>query len=115
MSEEKEEHIWCCRNCSTEWSLEDPSIKIVRPPSDHHSLILDDRGRAHSLVYTTWGNIQRRRALNETTLEPNPKNQVRMGRELDEVLSEDETTPQEAGPLDALLESLGLGEKDGEC
>jgi YD repeat-containing protein len=106
--------IWYCRSCENEFDIEDPNIKVIRPPSDHHSLIIDDRGRAHSLTYTTWGNIQRRRALNESTLQPNPKNQVRMGRELDEVLGEDETTPQEASPLDALLESLGLGEKDGE-
>jgi hypothetical protein len=58
-----DERLWFCTSCELEFSLDDENIKVVWGPKGRSCVIEDTDRRAHSLVLTTWENIQKRREL----------------------------------------------------
>ena len=62
MTQKKTEdgYIWYCNSCSCEFSPDDDDVKVVGRRTANSCCVIANGG-AHSLTYTTWTAIQKRR------------------------------------------------------
>jgi hypothetical protein len=105
-----EARVWFCTSCERIFDVDHPDVKFLRPPESNHALIEHER-RAHSLIFTTNKAIRDRMELVNHSRPVSAQNRVAIAKELD---AQEAAISQEVNSLDEVLESLGLGEKDGQ-
>jgi hypothetical protein len=70
-------YLWYCNSCGLEFSIDDDDVKIAHQTSTSCLVIVN--GRAHSLSYTTWTAIQKRRDCENHSLTVSQSNLDRVG------------------------------------